>query len=67
MRKAETSFSPVLAITKYKSDTPPPEINILDPFNIKSPSGVSTAFVFIAYASDPELGSVRQYEESMSN
>lgn len=66
-KNAETSLSPVLAITMYKSETPPPEINILEPFRTKSPSGVSVALVFMDMASEPELGSVRQYDENMSN
>jgi hypothetical protein len=57
--KVDTSFAEVLAITMYKLLKLPPEINILDPLITYSfPSFF--AVVFIACASEPLPGSVKQ-------
>lgn len=57
--KVETYFCEVFAITMYTELKLPPDINILDPLiTYSSPS--FWAKVFIAWASDPLSGSVRQ-------
>ena len=63
--KAETSVADVLAMTIYKLEKLPPEMNIFEPFRTYSlPSFL--AVVFMALESDPLSGSVRQYDEKSS-
>ena len=67
-RKQETPLgpaSPVLAINTNTSVDPAPEINVLLPLmTYSSPSGF--AVVFREPASDPEPGSVKQYDANNS-
>ena len=52
-------LAPVRAMTTYRSEWPPPEMNALAPFIFHwLPS--RSAFVFSAAASEPDPGSVRQ-------
>ena len=57
--KVETLFGAVLAMTMYTPLKPPPEMNILDPFRMYS-LPYFLAVVFMAWASEPLSGSVRQ-------
>ncbi len=52
--------SPVRTIVTYRSDTPPPEMNALEPFSRYCALLDGSARVRSAAASEPEPGSVRQ-------